>query len=360
MKKLSILTILVFSLLVGCSNGGSNTDTTQNDTTAKKEVQEVVAEEPAETEESTQDTKEDTKEEDSTQVEKGEKPKGERFTPTKTVDELPTLEQDGLTVHYSEGYEEKAQTQMKRLVAMQKYIKEQTGLEITTIVNVLDEEDKNAIVGTNIAYGMPFVIPASADNENEIFLPATEEGCIIDATLKYKDVLLDETLNLFTEAGYDAEKAIRIYPDLIGLHEVGHACAFEGFGDKIKDYPRWFNEFMATYYSYSYMMANEPELAKVWIGNAYISYLDGTKPEYTAFADFEKNAPMNMTEANYDWYQKQMNLIVAKLYDEMGLEFHNKAVNLLTADSYDTDEIIEKLGTITNVFEEWIKTVDNY
>lgn len=330
-KRHLVVPILVAGMLIGCTAQPQDTTST-TDTTDSTEISEEA-----------------TTEENNSEKQGGR----EEFTPTKTVEELPTIEEDGITVHYSEGFKEKAEEQLARIKAMKEFYKEQKDIDIVTTVNVLDEEDKNAIAGQGIPYGMPFVIPASADKENEIFLPATQEGCIIDATLIYKDMLTDTTLKLFKEAGFeDPEDAIRIYPDLIGLHEVGHASTFEAFGDEVKDYPRWFNEFMSTYYSYSFMMQNEPELAKVWIGNAYISYLDGTSPEYTDFKDFEKLGPAGMTQANYDWYQKKMNLVIAKLYDEMGLDFHDKAIEMLTADSYDTDEILEVLNTITPLFQE--------
>lgn len=268
---------------------------------------------------------------------------------------LPELTKDGLTVHYSKGYKDKAELQMERLLAMRNFYNDKMNLKIETTVNILDREDKDEIVGPEIPYGMPFVVDATS----EIFLPATEEGVIVDATLKYKDNLPKESLELFKKADYTPEEGIKKYPDLIGIHEVGHTVVFEVFHDRTGKYPVWFHELMATYASYSFMSEKYPDLANLWMANSYIRYLDGSKPQYTTFNEFALYAPEHMTSANYDWYQKQINFIAKDLYDEMGLEFFNIAKNKLTKDQYTSEEMLEELQTLSPAFKKWVKALDD-
>ncbi len=291
------------------------------------------------------------------EAKKVETPKqSETFAANSKKTGLEVIDNDGLVVNYSKGYEDKAKMQMERLVKIRNYYNDKLDINIDTKIFILDREDKDRIAGEEIPYGMPFVV----DSTSEIFLPATEEGVIIDATLKYKNMLPEESKRLFKEAGYTPEEAIKMYPDLIGMHEVGHTVVFNYFKDNSMKYPVWFHELMATYSSYGFMVEKYPGLAKVWIGNSYIRYLDGTKPEYTTFNEFDLYAPEHMSSANYDWYQKQINLIVMDLYKEEGIGFYKRLRDTMTKDSYTSDELITELKKISPVFGKWVESLDSF
>lgn len=337
-KNVMILTgILACMVLAGCSS--------QKDATSPQTTTETTTTEDTKTTDA-KDTVSDTD-----NSEKG----GSNFTPTKSLEDLKNIENDGLRVNYSEGYIERAKIQMTRLQGMKNYYAETKDITISTTINLLDKTDLAAIEGNGIPYGMPFIKP-NDDGTSNIFLPATQEGVIIDATLKFVDMLPEDTKKLFEEAGYTNEDAIKTFVDLVGLHEVGHSVAF---AYDMAKYPRWFNEFMATYFAYAYMVEKDPALAKVWMGNASIAYLDGSTPEYTKLAEFIERGPGGMTSANYDWFQKQFTILVSRIYDVKGLNFGEEVQKALTEDNYTLEELLTVLDTITPAFTDWANEVDS-
>lgn len=258
---------------------------------------------------------------------------------------LDSLEKAGMVVVYSEGARDRAEEQLQRLSNINAFYKNLYNIDIQSKVFLLNQVDLEKGIGDILPYGMPVVFEPEKDGDpNAIYLPATDEGVIIDSTLIFKDIVTDQTRKLFTEAGVSVEEGIKIFPQLIGLHEVGHTVAFElNYTDSIS----WFNELMATYFAYCYLREKQPDLAKVWEGNSYITYLDGGQPEYKSLADFER-LYSDVGPANYDWYQKQFALVAEDVFNQYGLEFGERVTEIMKeCPEITSEELFIKLNKLT-------------
>lgn len=261
------------------------------------------------------------------------------------------IEENGVKVGYSKGHFEKASLTHKRLSEMKDFFLDEKNIDIKISVDLLDRDSWNDEFKDEIPYGLPFVMSSEENGGSaRIVVPATEDGIIVESTLIFKDMLPDSAKDIFDSINYNYEDAIKVFPDLIGYHEVGHTVLWEG---EVTGLNHWFNEFMATYCAFAYMIEKEPALAKLWIGNAYITYLDGSEPQLTSLEDFD-TAYCSMHPANYDWYQKKFALLADKVYKEMGLDFFDKVMESFKGVQVTSDETFKKLKEITPLFEEWI------
>ncbi|WDV47770.1 hypothetical protein PV797_08785 [Clostridiaceae bacterium M8S5] len=262
-----------------------------------------------------------------------------------------SIKSEGLKLDYSKGYESKAKVQFKRLEAMKSFYKKAKNLDLKVHVELLDKEEWTKKY-KDVPYGMPFVM---LEETPTVVLPATEDGIIVKNALVYKDNVPSDIKKTLSEIGFTYEEAVKLFPDLIGLHEVGHSLTVENGNTNLNS---WFNEFMATYYAYAYLVKEEPKYAKLWKANASITYLDGSKPKYTALKDFDEKYSQIQPD-NYDWYQKQFTLLAVRVYDSMGLDFIDKVKDVFKDDVVDSDETFNKLHTISPIFDQWASEMKN-
>ncbi|WDV46810.1 hypothetical protein PV797_03720 [Clostridiaceae bacterium M8S5] len=270
----------------------------------------------------------------------------------KTLDDKNSLECIGsgkLRVKYSKGYLEKATAQYNLLKQMKEFYNEKKGFNLTVEVNLLYREAWEKKY--DLPYGLPFVM---LEEISVIVLPATEDGIVVESMLVFKDIVPQNIKDILSEINYSYEDAVKQFPDLIGLHEIGHTLTIENGNDNLNN---WFNEFMATYFAYAFMRNKAPELAKLWEANAYITYLDGSKPEYTSM-DALDEVYCDMPVPNYDWYQKQFTLLAEKVYDAMGLDFIDSVRDAFGNDEVKGDETFDRLRTISPIFDEWIAEIN--
>ncbi|WDV47771.1 hypothetical protein PV797_08790 [Clostridiaceae bacterium M8S5] len=258
---------------------------------------------------------------------------------------------EGLRVDYSEGYESKARVQFNRLGSMKSFYKEQKGLDLKINVELLDRNDW-AREYNDVPYGLPFIMLYTTPI---VVLPATQDGVVVELGLKNKDYVTSDLKKELSDIGYTFEEAVKLFPDLIGLHEVGHSLTFENGNTNLNS---WFNEFMATYFAYAYLVNKEPKHANLWKVNAKITYLDGSKPKYTKLKDFDE-IYSDMPVENYDWYQKQFTLLAERVYNSMGLNFIDKVKEVFKDDSVNSEQTFEKLRTISPIFDQWREEMSN-
>lgn len=286
----------------------------------------------------------------------------------KMLSSLEKLEQDGITVIFSDGYKEKALANHNRLLGMQGFYGKRYDTKVKLELAILDKNNwENGDEGVDRDGLPPYGIPHVDHNKDDytIYIPASEDGFLVKYSMQYKDILTEDIKAAFKDAGYTYENGVKLFPDLIGLHEVGHT-----FVDKLglKDLQPWFNEYLATYFAYSYLVETDESLAKLWAINGEVAYLDGSKPNYNTLTDFNKLIS-EVGASEYDWYQKEFAKQAKLVYDQKGISFIDDVIELYNSEefeqslfsspSYDESKLVEQLEEIVPVFKTWIKDVES-
>ena len=262
-----------------------------------------------------------------------------------------SIESDGVRVFYSKGHMDKAKTHLERVLGMKEYYNEKVGFKMGFDVYVFDRDDHSSELEDAVPYGMPFTVPTEETKGNPwIFMPATDDGVVTESVIGYANDLKSETQEYFNQSGYGNEEAIKVYTDLIILHEVGHNVAFHM---NIKNLGHWFDEVIANYFVVAYLESKDQSLASIWHGNAYISYMDGSSPEHESLKSFDENYG-GMHPSNYDWYQKEFSKRDKAIYDELGYDFITIVKdNLAEKIIEEPNEVIEILNEFTTAFSDW-------
>ena len=277
---------------------------------------------------------------------------GEGGMNTEVLNKLNKLESDQVTVYYSNGSEELGKLQFERICNITKYYKEQLNVEPHLAVYVLNEKDWDA-AGIPLAYGMPFI--DGFTNPHQIVGPATPKGVIVDAVMKYKDVVPQDITDRLASVGMTYKEAAERYPNMIVYHESGHGFQFALGFDKVS---RWFGEFLASYFLVHFVWENDPKTAIVFKTMSEATYLDGSKPKYTTLKELEELYMDGVGMQNYDWYQKQINLKIYKVHEKYGLDFIKKCIGAFPdreLNSKETIAILEKL--FPGEFADWANDV---
>jgi hypothetical protein len=163
-------------------------------------------------------------------------------------------------------------------------------------------------------------------------------------------------LRLLQSAHISYHEAAREFVVHVGLHEIGHLQEVE-YGIAAPN--KWFNEMLASYFSYAYLKARQPPVATV------VEALDQIplKPmPHTSLEDFEK-LYLDVGMENYVWYQQQFERRAIKVYAEQGLEFLKKVKSAFPAagnspletkkDELTPTALILRLERICPGFQAW-------
>lgn len=143
------------------------------------------------------------------------------------------------------------------------------------------------------------------------------------------------------------------------LHEFGHLASKQHLhpgSSRPYSSVRWFEELLATYFGYAYVRAHDPKWAEAsrreWV-EVVGSY---TPPVLSLDWSFMRDLPPDEIAQTYAWYQNLLNLRVADLYEEHGLDFLRAvSASLAWEDSgkWTTESLLPALEEIAPGFEAW-------
>ena len=254
----------------------------------------------------------------------------------------------GYRVFYSDGYAERA-AEMGRLVAASNaFYVDSIGVDVEQLfIALLDPTDyQRAALPGGFPYGLPFV------NDRVVVQPADlSVGLVRDAYAPYETTASRSLVARLGSVGLSYAEALPVMFDAIALHEIGHV---QVYAYDLNTKQPWFNELMATYLSYAYMRAREPEMAVVW-DVVLEAGREGYEPTHTSLDDLNR-LYTGVGFENYVWYQNVFQDRVHVLYDLRGLDFV-RGVKARLADPDWTpetaEELIAVLDEIAPGFAEW-------
>lgn len=218
-------------------------------------------------------------------------------------------------VYYSKGYKEKAISIQNLMNQASQFYKEKFAVNLPLFVFYSNKEDYEKYF--DLHYGIPFV-----DEEKQpyfVFLPS-EIGVISEGALSVENQVCKNIKSRLSSLGFSYESAASTYVALIGLHEIGHTIV-ETLGIGGVNY--WLNELMATYISYCYMIKEHPHYASLYMTMSEIYFREESTFEYKELSTFDEYYHIipSQDPANYDWYQKKLNLFAKEIYDIYGIDF---------------------------------------
>jgi hypothetical protein len=204
-----------------------------------------------------------------------------------------------VTVHYSRNAKARAKLAAKLIGEGARFHSRRSGLTTKFTIAVLDQSDWNKINGERPPYGAFF----TSAKPHVIFLPATDES---DTARSWLQALPSDQRELLGE-----KETV-----FIGVHELGHTLIEES---RINVGNKWFVEFLATYYAYSFLKEKHPKDAAAWLAGAN-AQARGYAPQHTSLEDFER-LYNRVGPKNYGWYQSKFLLLADAVYKEKGYGF---------------------------------------
>jgi hypothetical protein len=225
-------------------------------------------------------------------------------------------------------------------------------LQLTmAVVNQTDWESVMLQAGLKNGYGEPFVTPPP----HITFIPADDGGTTTRVALAKRPLMTPAMLRQLGNFGLSFEDAAKKVVTFVGLHELGHTQA-QRAGVPFHNVRRWFSEFLATYFAYSYLKKQQPAVAVVVETVASLPPVE--KPVYTTLEEFHRFYGQKMGPVNYRWYMSQLNRRAIEVYAQEGVEFLRK-VKAEFGDRLNeplTDEqLIERLERISPGFRSWAR-----
>jgi len=218
---------------------------------------------------------------------------------------------DRLTVYYNPGHEAKAMRLRTLVQDAQQFFADSLGISPELTLAVLDRPSWERVI-TAQPYGIPGVEGAPP----VAFLPATDDNLAANDALSLEAEISDTARRLIRASGRTWTEASKRYVDLVGLHELGHAFA-AAYGIDVPS--KWFNEWLATYFCYTYLRAARPTDAKLWEGILQ-GYRDAAHPEHRTLDAFER-LYFGVGAQNYVWYQARFQQQVQRVHDAQGVAF---------------------------------------
>lgn len=151
--------------------------------------------------------------------------------------------------------------------------------------------------------------------------------------------------------------------DVVSVHQLGHIVTAVYFqpADFREPAPpvRWFDELLASYLAYAYVVESDRELADFMEDYAQDAML-GSVPrfsglaQYDAFHDAYLSSPQG--SSNMNWYHNAFNLRAAELYRRHGLDLIDRFRTGLPwkrLESWTTEELLELLEELSPGFLAW-------
>jgi len=253
---------------------------------------------------------------------------------------------DRITVYFDRGHEAKA-VRLRTLVqdAVQ-FFSDSLGVAPDLTLAVVERP-----TWERTFTWQPYGIPGVEGTPPVAFLPATDDNVAADDALSIAAGISDSARRLVRAAGSTWDDASRRYVDLVALHELGHAFV-ASYGISVRS--KWFNEWLATYFAYTYLRAMRPREAQLWEGILQ-GYTDAVHPEHRSLADFER-LYAGVGARNYVWYQAQFQARVAAVHDAHGVQFLRMLRSAFprgAAPVGSQDELLERLEQMRAGFQKW-------
>jgi len=218
---------------------------------------------------------------------------------------------DRITVYYPRAHEAKALRLRTVVQEAMRFFTDSLGVAPDLTLAVVERHQWE-----QLGLGQPYGIPGVDGNPPVAFVPATDDGLAATDALSIEAGISDTARSLVAAAGMDWPTASRRYVDLVALHEMGHAFA-EAYGISVPS--KWFGEFLATYFAYTYLVAAQPADARLWSG-VLQGYRDAVRPEYRTLEEFER-LYFGVGAQNYVWYQARFQQQVAMVHARYGVAF---------------------------------------
>jgi len=257
---------------------------------------------------------------------------------------------DRLTVYFNRGHEAKA-VRIRTLVQdARQFFADSLGLSPELAIAVLERPTWDRLI-TWQPYGIPGVEGAPP----VAFLPATDDNLAADDALSLETAISDTARRLIAASGRTWTEASKRYVDLVGLHELGHAFA-KAYGIDVPS--KWFNEWLATYFCYTYLRAARPADARLWEG-VLQGYRDAVHPEHRTLEAFER-LYFGVGAQNYVWYQARFQQQLQRVHDEQGVTFLRRLKQAFprgATRAASREELLQRLDSIEPGFGAWAATM---
>ncbi|WP_105615999.1 hypothetical protein [Vallitalea okinawensis] len=255
-----------------------------------------------------------------------------------------------VTTFYSSGGAERAKNLKNFIEEMMNDYKQYFPVQFDLHMMILKEDDLRKFC--DVPYGLPWI-----DTDNKpwlICMPFEQAGVIVGGALalSQQNQVPQQVNDKLNDLGVSYETASRLYVDLIGFHEVGHAfCAALG----LENLNPWFAEFMATYFCYGFIKEKYPLYATIWYEFTNIIFKDISCFQYKTLEELDNHYDEVgfKDPANYDWYQKQFSKMVDEIYKTEGIDFIHNVIKLFKDKNPSTIETRTLLQKNYPQFENW-------
>lgn len=253
---------------------------------------------------------------------------------------------DRITVYYDRGHEAKAIRLRAMVQEAMRFFTDSLGVAPNLTLAVLEPAQWE-----KLRLGQPYGIPGVDGVPPVAFVPATDDGLAATDALSIEAGISDTARRLVGGAGMDWPTASRRYVDLVALHEMGHAFA-DASGIRVPS--KWFGEFLATYFAYTYLAAARNADAKLWSG-VLQGYRDAVRPEHRTLAAFER-LYFGVGAQNYVWYQARLQQQVAAVHARYGVGFLRAVRQAFPPGATPvrgTEELVHRLERLAPGFARW-------
>jgi len=262
-----------------------------------------------------------------------------------------TTSTNRITVYYESPYEDRALRLRTLIEDARQFFADSLGVAPELSLAVLTRP-----LWDRVITWQPYGIPGVEGRPPVAFLPATDDNLAAQDALDLAPGVSRGTHQMLADAGLDWPTASRRYVDLVGLHELGHAFA-QAAGISVG--ARWLNEWVATYFAYTYLRAARPQDARMWEG-VLQGYRDAVQPTHRTLESFER-LYFGVGARNYVWYQAQFQRLVAEVHATHGVNFVRRLKEAFRegggAATMTPKELLRRLDALHPEFEEWERTM---
>ena len=212
-----------------------------------------------------------------------------------------------IPVYYSDGARTRAERLQADIRDMNDFFQDRLGIQAGVALAVLDSNDWRRV------NPVPFGLPSVMGTPPVVFMPSHSGGFAFQMMMARKEAIPAEDLESYLESGRGTfEAAADDFVDFIAFHELGHVLG-EVYG--IDPGCHWLDEFVASYFAYTFIAERRPETKRVI---ALLGRPSKARPKNTTLADFER---LYNRVDDYGWYQGMFEIRVQELYLQAGLQF---------------------------------------
>lgn len=260
--------------------------------------------------------------------------------------------------YYSAGYQQHAKKLQAAVEDMNAFYTERLGVQAKVILALLDAKD-----WTKVTDG-PYSLPGYYGPDETVFLmPATSDNPVFGLMQARKSAIPPEELQAFLKDNHTTFDALAgQFVDLVSFHELGHTLLLN-FG--IDPQNRWFNEFLASYFSYAYIAERQPEWKRVF---ALLGRPSKIRPKNTSLDDFDR---LYDDVDDVGWYHGMFESRIREIYPQLGLKFladlkrefplvPSRAEYMKPIDTrMKPSQLLELLEKIAPGFQKWAAAFDS-